>query len=89
MSKVPQELMNEQILKGIDAGDSPEEACKNGYKAILNQLEAAVYELYIAAHWSPDRDCDAEELWEAVRVSACIKPGNSPTPVLTDEEPYV
>ena len=38
-------------------------------------LVEAVYDLYFAAYWSPDRDCDAAKLWETLRDAAGIKPG--------------
>ena len=50
------------------------------------QLREAVRELYYAAHWSPDRDCDAQRLWARVRNAAGFERGNAPTPrEATDE----
>jgi len=47
----------------------------------LERLQAAVEALYYSAHWSPDRDCDAEQLWTELRDAAGLTPGNSPTQV--------
>lgn len=38
----------------------------------------AVHAVYYAAHWSPDRLCNAEGLWTAVRDAFGFEPGNSP-----------
>jgi hypothetical protein len=46
----------------------------------MNDFEAlkkAVEELYFAAYWSPDRECDALGLWTAVRDAAKIAPGQT------------
>ena len=40
-------------------------------------LQEAVRNLYYAAHWTPDRECDAEALWTAVRDAAGIEPGKT------------
>lgn len=42
-------------------------------------LREAVLALYNAAYWQADRECEAAELWEAVRVRAGIEPGKSPS----------
>ena len=44
----------------------------------FRRLQEAVKQLYNAAYWSPDRDVDSAQLWEAVRDAAGIPPGNSP-----------
>lgn len=42
-------------------------------------LRDAVYRLYMAAYWTPDRVVpDGDKLWEAVRDAAGIPPGMSP-----------
>lgn len=44
----------------------------------FSKLQSAVRKLYMAAYWSPDRDCDAAKLWEDVRDAAGIVHGQSP-----------
>lgn len=41
------------------------------------QLHKAVTKLYFAAHWSPDRECDAEKIWTELRDAAGFAPGYS------------
>ena len=41
------------------------------------RMRAAVRELYYAAYWSPDRNVDAQKLWENVRDAAGIEPGQT------------
>lgn len=41
------------------------------------QLHKAVTKLYFAAHWSPDRECDAEKIWTDLRNAAGFAPGYS------------
>lgn len=41
------------------------------------KLKKAVWDLYYAAYWSPDRPCDAKHLWEEVRNAAGLEPGMS------------
>lgn len=43
-------------------------------------LRAAVSDLYYAAHWTPDRPCDADALWTRLRDAAGLTPGNAPAP---------
>jgi len=42
-----------------------------------SDLAEAVEKLYFAAHWTPDRECDAAALWTAVRDAAGIAPGQT------------
>jgi hypothetical protein len=50
----------------------------------FRKLKIAVEELYYAAHWTPDRECDADDLWTRVRDAAGFTPGETaarlPTP---------
>jgi hypothetical protein len=41
------------------------------------RMKDAITALYFAAHWMPDRECDAAKLWEAVRDAAGIAPGQT------------
>lgn len=43
----------------------------------FEKLKQAVENLYYAAYWQPDRECDAESLWKAVRDAAGLPPGQS------------
>lgn len=47
----------------------------------LAQRREAVRALYYAAHWYPDRDVDAAELWTRVRDVFGFAPGSSPKPL--------
>lgn len=40
-------------------------------------LAEAARELYYAAHWYPDRECEAIRLWTNLRDCAGIAPGNT------------
>lgn len=51
----------------------------------LYELIEAIHHLYYAAHWTPDRPCDAERLWENVRIAAGFSEGKSPKPLKTAE----
>lgn len=42
-----------------------------------NKLRAAVSRVYFAAHWYPDRECDAKALWTELRDAAEFTPGHS------------
>lgn len=44
------------------------------------RLMRAAANLYYAAHWTPDRDCDAGALWKELRDAAGLEPGHSPRP---------
>lgn len=44
---------------------------------VVKPIEEAVERLYYAAYWSPDRRCDAAELWTAVRDAAGLPAGQS------------
>ena len=46
----------------------------------FERLREAVKELYYAAHWTPDRECDDAALWTAVRDAAGLEPGGAPKP---------
>jgi len=61
------------------------------WKARFLALETAARELYYAAHWYPDRECDANDLWMNLRDAIGLPPGQSSTilgekrsPVVTD-----
>lgn len=43
----------------------------------FERLKQAVEALYFSAHWSPDRECDAEKLWVELRDAAGIAPGQT------------
>jgi hypothetical protein len=45
------------------------------------RLRKAVSEVYYAAHWTPDRPCDAVKLWTDLRDAAGLTPGNAPAAV--------
>lgn len=47
------------------------------YEEKYKLLKSVVRDLYFAAVWSPDRECDAANLWEDVRDAAEIEPGKS------------
>jgi hypothetical protein len=49
----------------------------NREKMRFANLQSAIESLYFAAHWTPDRECDAAKLWEAVRDAAGIAPGQT------------
>ena len=51
-----------------------------GPRADFLELLEAVKALYYAAHWTPDRDCDARKLWEDVANAAGFIPGQAPKP---------
>ena len=40
-----------------------------------------VRRLYYAAHWTPDRPVDADELWKDVRDACGFEKGHSPKPI--------
>lgn len=52
------------------------------------RLRAAIEALYFAAHWSPDRECDAGQMWADLRDAAGIAPGQTATR-LGDPRPSV
>lgn len=45
-------------------------------------VSKAAEALYLAAHWSPDRDVDAVKLWTELRDALGLLPGTSPKPVV-------
>jgi hypothetical protein len=56
--------------------------CVNGYERIV----AAARALYYAAHWTPDRECDAGALWTELRDACEFEPGHSPKPAVSAPE---
>lgn len=49
------------------------------HKLKYERLRDAVFNLYMAAFWTPDRPVpDGDKLWEIVRDEAGIPPGMSP-----------
>jgi hypothetical protein len=42
----------------------------------FSALVGAVGKLYYAAYWTPDRECEADLLWEKVRDAAGFAPGH-------------
>jgi hypothetical protein len=44
------------------------------------EMREAIKAVYYAAHWTPDRPCDADKLWTDLRDAACLTPGNAPKP---------
>lgn len=43
----------------------------------FGELVNAVAALYYAAHWRPDRECEADKLWTRVRDAAGFAPGHA------------
>jgi hypothetical protein len=44
---------------------------------MLADVGRAVEAVYYAAHWSPDRECDAAKLWTGLRDAVGLTPGKS------------
>ena len=65
-----------QIQQALIDGQQMLEQCK----AEIERLRKAVSDVYYAAHWTPDRPCDAGRLWTDLRDAAGLKPGNAPKP---------
>lgn len=57
------------------------------YKEKYMRLRDAVARLYYSAHWTPDRECDSNTLWEDVRNAAEFEPGKSPKPQYNSNHP--
>lgn len=53
----------------------------SGEEVSVVRLMRAAANLYFAAHWTPDRPCDADALWTELRDAAGLEPGHSPKPL--------
>lgn len=52
-------------------------------------LAEAARDLYYAAHWYPDRECDAMQLWTTLRDAAGIEPGRTAEVLGSPRQPLV
>ena len=43
----------------------------------MDELKKAIEDLYFAGYWHCDRPVDEEKLWEAIRIAADIRPGQT------------
>jgi 2-hydroxychromene-2-carboxylate isomerase len=55
---------------------APQKAATTAEERYQN-LAKAVSDLYYAANWTPDRDCEAVKLWTNVRDAAGLTPGQT------------
>lgn len=67
----------EERVQGLLDANNAEVESRRGIGHILGRLRLAVYGLYFAARWSPDRFCEADKLWAELRDAAGITPGSS------------
>lgn len=51
-------------------------------KPNVQRLLNAVRAVYYSAHWTPDREVDAEALWTELRDAAGFEPGKAPEVVV-------
>lgn len=47
----------------------------------VNEIVESATALYNAGYWTCDRDVNEPEMWERLRNSLDIEPGNSPKPL--------
>jgi hypothetical protein len=72
------EAIIEELLALLDAvqADADDNQHKlDGVRHERDRLHLAARALYLAAHWSADRSCDAQALWAELRDAIGLKPG--------------
>jgi hypothetical protein len=70
------QVRKDQSLKSTTHPDqflTAGEVSRRDNKRLIEAIEA----VYFAAHWSPDRECDATKLWTELRDAAGITPGQT------------